>query len=63
MEKEKKLYAIKEESGCIWKTELNINEIEEICYEGAGAEMADRRISIYFKNNYNVLYVDKIITE
>lgn len=63
MAKEKKLYAIKEESGCIWKTELNVNEIEEICYEGAGTEMADSRISIYFKNNYNTLHVDKIIAE
>jgi hypothetical protein len=63
MAKEKKLYAIKEECGCIWKTELNVNEIEEICYEGAGTEMADGRITIYFRNNYNVLHVDKIISE
>ena len=41
MAKEKKLYAIKEMNGLIWKTVLNVNEIDEICYEGAGTEMAD----------------------
>lgn len=63
MAKEKKLYAIKEMDGVTWKTELNVNEIEEICYEDAGTEMADIRITIYFKNNFNELYVDKIIAE
>ena len=63
MAKEKKLYAIKKENGCIWKTELNVNDIDEICYEGVGTEMADSTISIYFKNKCSRLLVDKIISE
>ena len=62
MAKEKKLYAVKNEAGRVWKTELCVNTIKEIYHEGAGDEMCTDELIIEF-NDYTSIRVDKIISE
>jgi hypothetical protein len=62
MAKERKMYAVKEDGGRIWQTELNLAEIAEICHEGAGTEMCDDKITICFLNGLE-LVVDKIVVK
>lgn len=62
MAKEKKLYAIQEKVGHIWKTEINVNSIKEIRHDGAGCEMCTDEIVIEF-TDYSTIIADKIVSE
>ena len=62
MAKEKKLYAVKENAGRIWKTEINVNSIKEIRHEGAGCEMFIDEIVVEF-TDYSTIVADKIVSE
>lgn len=58
----KKLYAVKEDGGRIWETELDICAIKEIRHYGAGHEMCTDEITIIFINGTE-LDVDAIIAK
>ena len=58
----KKLYAVKEDCGRIWETELDICVIKDIRHYGAGHEMCTDEITITFIDDTE-LEVDAIIVK
>ena len=60
--KQKKLYAIKEQNGLLWKTEININDINQIIHKWAGCGMDTDELIIELLDGTNIT-VDRIIAE